>query len=291
VPAVRAGFGGVPPRPSTQALNHGFRGGPGRRLRPVGTRSLSAPVICGHHAPLPRPAQDQLVRLVLASIEITLRQLAGRLTATSAVTTVTRDPARPHRVLQEVAGRPPGLSQEYASVEDPDWDAHGTPVGVLHGARMGLSRCTASAGVSSRPSNQGQAAAKFLDDAATAKFMATLQLPDPWRRTVADQYFTVTQKVEALYQPHRPHDLAAYEEPAAMREAPSRAPTTDTRQRLLHTTSRHRLPLRDDLRILHLLPHRDQAPTHASNPTRQQGQTGRQKVYDRLLQQLDQTSA
>jgi hypothetical protein len=53
-------------------------------------------------------------------------------------------------------------------------------------------------------------------------------------------------------QPHRPAILAADDEPAAMRK--------------LHATSRDRLPLRHDLRILHLLPHHDQVPTQLFIP-------------------------
>ena len=87
-------------------------------------------------------------------------------------------------------------------------------------------------------------------------------------RTVADQYFAVTEKVEALYQQQQPAVLPAADEPAAMRKLRAEHQLTDARQRLLLTTRRPRLPLRDDLRVLHLLRHHHRVPTHPASPTR-----------------------
>jgi hypothetical protein len=53
---------------------------------------------------------------------------------------------------------------------------------------------------------------------------------------------------------------------------------------------RYRLPLRIDLRELHLLRHHHPVPDHPVSPTRrrpQQGTVGRQKIFDDLLERLD----
>ena len=91
-------------------------------------------------------------------------------------------------------------------------------------------------------------------------------------KTVADQYFSVTEKVQALYQQQKPAVLPAADEPAADAETPRRTPTPDARQRLLRPPGRTRLPLRNDLRILHLLRHHHRVQTHPASPTRRRRQ-------------------
>src|ERR1700722_20989061 len=70
-------------------------------------------------------------------------------------------------------------------------------------------------------------------------------------RTVADEYFAVTDKVDAPLRPDartaRRRDRTRHG-PAAPRAPP------DARQRLLHPASRAGLRVRVDLRNLHLLP-------------------------------------
>ncbi|MGS0684541.1 tyrosine-type recombinase/integrase [Nakamurella sp. GG22] len=55
-------------------------------------------------------------------------------------------------------------------------------------------------------------------------------------------------------------------------ETPRRTPAQDARQRLLRPTRRTRLPLRNDLRILHLLRHHHRVQTHPQGPTRRRRQ-------------------
>ena len=65
-------------------------------------------------------------------------------------------------------------------------------------------------------------------------------------RTVADEYFAVSEKVEALYD--QPRALAADAEGAEMAKLRKRDAPAHARQRLLRTPGRARLPLRVDLR-------------------------------------------
>lgn len=63
-----------------------------------------------------------------------------------------------------------------------------------------------------------------------------------------------------------------------------------TWQRPLRPPRRDRLPLRVDLRVLHLLRHDHRIPTDPSSPTRRrakQGPSRRQKIFDGLLERLD----
>ena len=84
-------------------------------------------------------------------------------------------------------------------------------------------------------------------------------------RTVADEYFAVTDKVEALYgqAPVLPADAIGPEDgPAAPRAPP------DARQRLLHPARRAGLRVRVDLRNLHVLPDQHRVPPHPPSPAR-----------------------
>ena len=84
-------------------------------------------------------------------------------------------------------------------------------------------------------------------------------------RTVADEYFAVTEKVDALYgqAPVLPADAIGPEDgPAAPRAPP------DARQRLLHPARRAGLRVRVDLRNLHLLPDQHRVPPHPASPAR-----------------------
>ena len=90
-------------------------------------------------------------------------------------------------------------------------------------------------------------------------------------RTVADEYFAVTDKVEALYgaAPVLPADARRPEDdPAAPRPLPP------ARQRLLHQTAGAGLRLRIHLRKLHLLPDQYRVPPHAAGSTRRRGREG-----------------
>ena len=69
-------------------------------------------------------------------------------------------------------------------------------------------------------------------------------------RTVAEEYFSVSEQVEALYD--APKQLPAQAEGSEMRQLRPAAPT-DAGQRLLRPAGRTRRPLRVDLRVVHLL--------------------------------------
>ena len=107
-------------------------------------------------------------------------------------------------------------------------------------------------------------------------------------RAVADEYFAVSEKVEALYgQPQTlPADGARRPDgPAAPRPLPA------TRQRLLRPARRTGLRLRIDLRELRLLPDQHRVPSDPASPTRQdaaaKNQTGREHLFTGLLTRID----
>ena len=108
-------------------------------------------------------------------------------------------------------------------------------------------------------------------------------------RTVADEYFAVSEKVEALYE--APAQLPADVEGTEMRKLRSRNAPPDARQRLLRAPGRDGLPLRVDLRVAA----RSSSTTIEFRPTLQKqrddaatkGQVGRQKIFDGLLARLD----
>ena len=94
----------------------------------------------------------------------------------------------------------------------------------------------------------------------------TLRYAKIANRTVADEYFAVTAKVEALYD--SPHRAArgrrrTRDDAHAPRDAPA-----DARQRLLHPPTSARLQLRIGLRDLHLLPDRIEFRPDPASPTR-----------------------
>src|SRR5699024_9072833 len=57
---------------------------------------------------------------------------------------------------------------------------------------------------------------------------------------------------------------------------------TAARQRLLRPSHRARLPLRDDLRVLHDVLHHHRAPTHHPSPTRRRRRKGANPATRRL---------
>ena len=89
-------------------------------------------------------------------------------------------------------------------------------------------------------------------------------------RTVADEYFAVTEKVEALYgQPAQlPADADRTEDGPAAPRAPPPA-----RQRLVHPPAPARLRLRIHLRNLQLLPDQHRVPAHPASPARPRRRT------------------
>jgi len=111
-------------------------------------------------------------------------------------------------------------------------------------------------------------------------------------RTVADQYFSVTEKVEALYQQHQPAILPAADEPAAMRKL-----RAEHQRRMLGNGYCSR-PLDLDCHyeticesctfFVTTIEFRPTLQAQRDDAARK-GQTGRQKIYDGLLQRLDQT--
>ncbi|MER5837074.1 site-specific integrase [Streptomyces sp. NPDC002130] len=111
-------------------------------------------------------------------------------------------------------------------------------------------------------------------------------------RTVADQYFSVTEKVEALYSKHEPAVLPAEDEPAAMRKLRAEA-----HRRMLGNGYCAR-PVELDCHFesicesctffvttIEFLP----TLTRQRDDAADKGQIGRQKVFDGLIQRLDDT--
>ena len=91
-------------------------------------------------------------------------------------------------------------------------------------------------------------------------------------RTVADEYFNVSEKVEALYD--APKELPADRRGRRDAQAPRRDAPADARQRLLRPPRRPGLPLRIDLRIVHLLPDHARVPPDAPAPARRRRRQG-----------------
>ena len=111
-------------------------------------------------------------------------------------------------------------------------------------------------------------------------------------RTVADQYFTVTEKVQAFYQQQRPAVLPAADEPAAMRKL-----RTEHQRRMLGNGYCAR-PIDLDCHyeticesctfFVTTIEFRPTLQAQRDDAT-SKGQTGRQKIYDGLLDRLDHT--
>ena len=90
-------------------------------------------------------------------------------------------------------------------------------------------------------------------------------------RTVAEEYFTVAEKVDALYA--RPAELPADD------LGPNMARLNREHSRMLGNgyctrPQSHGLHLRDDLRVLHLLPDHHRVPPHPARPTRRRLRQG-----------------
>jgi hypothetical protein len=115
-----------------------------------------------------------------------------------------------------------------------------------------------------------EAIAALLGHASMSMTMTYARISD---RTVATEYFAVTEQVEALYtQPET--------DPADTVEGPNmrrlRAETTRLLgKRALHPARRPGLPIRNDLRILHPLRHQRRPPRNADQPAQQRHRTRR----------------
>ena len=113
-------------------------------------------------------------------------------------------------------------------------------------------------------------------------------------RTVADQYFAVTEKVEALYSKNQPAVLAAEDEPTAMRRLRAEA-----HRRMLGNGYCAR-PVELDCHFESIcesctffvttIEFRPTLQAQRDDAT-DKGQIGRQKVFDGLLQRLDDTAS
>jgi len=113
-------------------------------------------------------------------------------------------------------------------------------------------------------------------------------------RTVADQYSAVTEKVEALYDQYQPAVLPAEDEPAAMRKL-----RTEAHRRMLGNGYCARLVELDChfesicesctffVTTIEFRP----TLTRQRDDAADKGQVGRQKVFEGLLQRLDDTGA
>jgi Phage integrase family len=93
----------------------------------------------------------------------------------------------------------------------------------------------------------------------------TLRYAKIANRTVADEYFAVTDKVEALdgKPPQLPADAIGPEDGQATPRPPPLP-----RKRPLHPTGRAGLRVRVHLRKLHVLPDQHRVPAHPASPTR-----------------------
>ena len=91
-------------------------------------------------------------------------------------------------------------------------------------------------------------------------------------KTVADEYFKVTEKVEALYQ--QPRQLPATDEGTEMRRLRAEDAPPNARQWVLRPPRRTGLPLRIHLRVLHLFRHDDRVPAHPPAATRRRRAQG-----------------
>jgi len=110
-------------------------------------------------------------------------------------------------------------------------------------------------------------------------------------RTVAEEYFTVAEKVDALYaRPAQlPGDASARTWPA------STANTTASSATATASAPSHGLRVREHLRDLHVLHHRPRVPTHPARPTRrrlrQRPKPAEHPSTDTLIASLDTTEA
>ena len=89
-------------------------------------------------------------------------------------------------------------------------------------------------------------------------------------RTVADEYFAVSEKVEALYD--QPKELPATAEGSEMRKLRAEMHRRMLGNGYCAAPRRPRLPLRVDLRIVHVLPDHARVPPHPRAPTRRRRQ-------------------
>ena len=108
-------------------------------------------------------------------------------------------------------------------------------------------------------------------------------------RTVADEYFSVSEKVEALYD--APKGTTRHRRGRRDAQAPRRDAPADARQRLLRPPRRPGLPLRIDLRIVHLLPDHARIPPHAPAPARRRRREGAGRPLEDLRRPPRQTRA
>ena len=111
-------------------------------------------------------------------------------------------------------------------------------------------------------------------------------------RTVADQYFTVTEKVEALYQQQKPAVLPAADEPAPMRklraEHHSRMLGNGYCSRPVDLDCHYETICESCTFFVTTIEFRPTLQAQRDDAA-SKGQTGRQKIYDGLLQRLDHT--
>lgn len=111
-------------------------------------------------------------------------------------------------------------------------------------------------------------------------------------RTVADQYFAVTEKVEALYQQHKPAVLPASDEPAPMRklraEHQSRMLGNGYCSRPVDLDCHYETICESCTFFVTTIEFRPTLQAQRDDAA-QKGQTGRQKIYDGLIQRLDDT--
>ena len=111
-------------------------------------------------------------------------------------------------------------------------------------------------------------------------------------RTVAEQYFTVTEKVEALYQQQRPAVLPAADEPAAMRklrsEHQSRMLGNGYCSRPVDLDCHYETICESCTFFVTTIEFRPTLQAQRDD-AESKGQTGRQKIYDGLIKRLDQT--
>jgi hypothetical protein len=112
-------------------------------------------------------------------------------------------------------------------------------------------------------------------------------------RTVADQYFTVTEKVQALYQQQQPAMLPAADEPAPMRklraEHSKRMLGNGFCTRPAELECHYETICESCTFFVTTIEFRPTLQAQRDDAARK-GQSGRQKVYDGLLQRLADTA-
>ena len=111
----------------------------------------------------------------------------------------------------------------------------------------------------------------------------TLRYAKIANRTVADEYFAVTDQIDNLYAQAEPLPADAIGPEDG--QTPPRTPPI-ARQRALHPPARAGLRLRIHLRDLQLLPDQHRVPTHPASPTRrrrEQGQDHRADLFNQVL--------